>query len=283
MAQLMSLIPREKRMMHELKRHATVQEWQQLQEFIGEFLGLKEGQAVSDDQIEDLVVKIGKELKAAGKIKTAPTDVDLSKIKKDDKSGIETTESKKPLHEDFVLALALAAPTLLNLIAKLIEWVYSKIAMSEEEQKAYKEEGAAYAYAKKTGKTPDGKAVSEEELEHMEEKLYKTKAGKFIHNAAHGLHSLYVSPLRLILAALEYGASADSWLTCWKNSKKPAEVLYCIVMIGVAGYGIVHALPAITGFSAATITPIATAVVDAVKGGDMSAELIKSIVSSLNI
>jgi hypothetical protein len=54
-------------------------------------------------------------------------------------------------------------------------------------------------------------------------------------------------------------------------------------MIGIAGYGIVHALPGITGLSASVITPVATVVVDATKGQDMTATVLKKILGHVHI
>ncbi|CAB4143622.1 hypothetical protein UFOVP450_183 [uncultured Caudovirales phage] len=283
MSQLINLVPREKRMMYELKRQATVQEWQQFQGLVGEVLGLREEDAVTDDQVEDLIVKIGQELKAAGKMKVAAKDIDLDKAKQDDKSGVKIADKKESLNEGLALALILAAPTLLTLLAKIVSKIYGKITMSDEEWKAYKEKGAAYAYAKKTKKTIDGKPVTDDDLHHMEEELFNSKAAKAMLKVAHGIHKAYVSPIRLLVAGLQYVGTPDNWKTCWNDSKKPAEVIYCILMFGVAGWGLYHAIPAITGLSAATIAPIVTATVDAVKGGDMTAQLIKTIVSSVSV
>jgi len=126
-------------------------------------------------------------------------------------------------------------------------------------------------------------SVSDDDLHHMEEELFNSKAAKAILKVAHTIHMIYVSPIRLLVAGLQYVGTPDNWKTCWNDSKKPAEVIYCILMFGVAGYGLLHAIPAITGLSAASIAPIATATIDAVKGGDMSAQLIKTIVSSINV
>lgn len=283
MSQLMSLVPKEKRMMRELKRHASVKEWNQLQNFVAEVLGINEADGVSDQQIEDLIIKAAKELKAAGKIDTVPTDIDVDKLEKGDKSGIEIAESKRRIHESLVVALVAAAPTLIEMLAKLVEWVYRQFALSSEERKKWKEEKAAFDYAKKTGKKIDGSTASDEDIHHMEDALFKSKAGKLILKAAHGLHNLYVGPLRLVIAGLTYLEGGDSWLTVWKDSKKTAEFLYCIIMLGVAGYGILHTLPAITGLASSTIAPIASATIEATKGGEMTASIIKKVLGHVHI
>lgn len=283
MSQLMALMPKQKLMMRELKRQASANEWGQLQSLVGEVLGLNEADAVSDQQIEDLIMKAAKELKAAGKIDAVPTEIDIDKLEKGDESGIKISESKRQLHEDIITALILAAPTLLQLLSKLVDAVYRQITMSDAELDQWKEKKAAFDFAKKVGKSIDGKLLSKDDIHHMEDELYKSKAGKFILKAAHWLHDAYISPLRLVIAGISYAALDKSWRECWKDSKPAAETLYCIIMIGIAGYGIVHALPGITGLSASVITPVATVVVDATKGQDMTATVLKKILGHVHI
>ena len=283
MSQLMTLVPKQKLMMRELKRQASANEWGQLQSLVGEVLGLNEADAVSDQQIEDLIMKAAKELKAAGKIDAVPTEIDIDKLEKGDESGIKISESKRQLHEDIITALVLAAPTLLELLAKLIEAVYRRIAMSDAEREQWKKKKAAFNSAKKTGKSIDGKPLSKDDIHHMEDELYKSKAGKFILKAAHWLHDAYISPLRLVIAGISYAALDVSWRECWKESKQAAETIYCIIMIGIAGYGIVHALPGITGLAASALAPVATVAVDATKGQDMTATILKKILGHVHI
>ena len=284
MNQLISLVPREKRMMYELKRHTPIHEWKQLQKMMGEMLGLNEAEEVTDQQIEDLMMTIAKELKSAGKIENVPTEIDVDKLEKGDESGIEIQESKTRLHEDLGISLLLAAPTLLKLLGNLIEWIYRKITLGDEEEKAWEEQKAAFDYAKKTGKTIDGKTVSDKEIHDMEEALNKTKAGKFFKWLAHKFHSGYVAPLRLIIAGIQYMSfPEDSWMTAWKDSKKPANIIFAVLMIGVAGYLGIHAISEITNLSVSVLSPIASAVTDAVKGGDMSIEVLKAVLGHVHI
>lgn len=286
---LIDAIPREKRMMYELKRHTPIHEWKQLQKMIGEVLGLNESEEVSDQQIEDLMMKIAKELKSAGKIENIPTSIDIDKLEKGDESGIKLKESKTQLHEDFGLSLILAAPTLLKLLGNLIEWIYRKITLNSEEQKAWEDEKAAFDYAKKTGKTIDGKPASDKDIHHMEEALIKSKAGKAITWLAHKFHDAYTSPLRLIIAGAMYiydnenENGAMSWMQAWKDSKKPANIIFAILMIGVAGYLGIHAISEITSLSISTLSPIASAVTDALKGGDMTLAVLKSILGHVYV
>jgi hypothetical protein len=284
MNQLISLAPRGKRMMYELKRHTPIHEWKQLQNVVAEFYGLNESDEVSDQQIEDLMMTIAKELKSAGKIDNVPTEIDVDKLEKGDESGIEIKESKNRLHEDITVSLLLAAPTLLKLFGRLIEWIYRKVTLSGEEEKAWEEQKAAFDYAKKTGKTIDGKPVTDKDIHHMEEALIKTKAGKFMISLSHKFHDAYISPLRLIIAGIQYMSfPEDSWMKAWKDSKRPANIIFAILMIGVAGYFGIHAVSEITNLSMSALSPIAAAVTDALKGGDMSIAVLKSILGHVHI
>ena len=287
MSKLITLVPREKRVMYELKRLATAHEWNAFKSIVGEVLGLNESEEVTDTQIEDLLLKIGKELKAAGKAETAPKDieVDINKLEKGDESGIEIKESNQLITESLVVALIASAPTLLELLGRIIDRLYRWIKLSPAEKEQYDKDKEAYNLAKKTGNKPDGTPVTDDALHHMHDALMKSKAGEWITKAAHWLHNAYVSPLRVLIAGCMYMSEAYDelgWNACWKEAKRPANFLFAICMIGYAGWAAIDSVAHISGLTISALEPIASAVIDTIKGGSMTIGTMKAILGHVH-
>lgn len=288
---LTSLIPKEIRVVRELKKVVPVNEWNSIQSMCASYFGLTESEDVTDDQIADMLLKASKEIKGLNVKNVKDIDLDLDAMAKGEEDAIEIKkEYKQPLQESLTLALILGAPTILNILAKILDWVYRFFALNKEEKIKYQEEAAAYQYAKKTGKLPDGTKVTAEDLHKLEDDLFKSKAGEFIKNLGHKLHDKYVAPIRGLIAGLMwmYKGNKKSMLQCWKEAQRPAEIIYAVVMLGVAGYGAVHSILSIPSAAAAIssiggITNLATAVTDATKGGEMTSKIIKSVLSYVHI
>ncbi len=284
MSKLINLVPREKRLMHELKTHCTINEWNQFRAFISEVLGLnEEASAVTDDQIAALLVKIGKELKKSNHLeKPIPTSVDTAKLEKGDESGIQTN-NKSELKESLTVTLLLAAPTILELLGKLVDWLYAKFALSGEKEKEWKAKKEAFNLAKQTGKDINGKKLSDDDIHHMEEEIYASWMGKWIQKAGHALHLAYVAPLRVLIAGVWYLASDESWMYCWKKALKPANIVYAIAMFLYAGYSGLHAVADMVGTSVANLGELCHSVVDLVKSGDNAVDIFKALLGDVHI
>ena len=290
---LMSLVPIERRVIRELKSVVPAREWHSVKKVVSEILGLTEAEAVTDDQIAALMQKAAKELKIPN-APDSPSDieVDADAIEQGKEDAIELkNESKQQLKESLVLSAILAAPTILKLLANIVDWVYRTFTLKGDEKKNYDEEKAAYAYAKKTGKLPNGTPVDDHKLHDMEDNLYKSKAGKMILSLGHKLHDLYVKPLRVIIAGLKWMGGQEknmSMMEAWKEAKKPAEIIFAIIMIGIAGYGAFHAITSIPSAAAAVksvggLSNLATAVIDTTKGGDMTATTLKAALGHVHL
>jgi hypothetical protein len=296
---LINLVPRERRVVRELKRVTTVQEWNQFRMTAHMLLGLNESEAVSDEQIGDLLKTISKELNLPiAKKGIKDIDIDSDSLENGDEEAIqiqkEVKQKKSSLNEGgIVLTVILAAPTLLELFGKIIDWVYRKFTFSKEEAEQYKKDVEAYKSAKKNKKLPDGTPVDDDMLHKLENNLFKSKVGKGLIKAGHALHDLYVGPLRVLIAGLIWMYSGDgekgpSMLECWKRSKKPANLIYAIIMIGIATFG---AYGAIKGISSAMdavqsvggIEKLTTVVIDLLKGGDMTKEVLKQALEKIGI
>jgi hypothetical protein len=90
---------------------------------------LAEAGIASDADLEKLLKGIAKDLENKKLSSKGPEDVSLDAIESDD------TIKEDVLNEGLFLSLVLASPTLLKLLGKLIDWAYSKLALTSEERK----------------------------------------------------------------------------------------------------------------------------------------------------
>jgi hypothetical protein len=109
-------------------------------------------------------------------------------------------------------------------------------------------------------------------------------AGESITHLAHNAHKAFVYPLIKILQGVAW-LNNNKWLKA--NAEPAAELIYAVIMIGVAGSGIMHSLEGITGVKTAIVKlgtnldTLTHLVVDTLKGKDMSTEILKMIISKV--
>lgn len=232
---------------------------------------LKEASGLaSDSDLENLLKKIAVELDS-GK---PPEDISFNAIEQDAKESGVKLETK--LNEGLLLTVMLASPTLLKLLGKLIDWVYSKLALSSAEKSELKKSQDAYTAAVKSGDKTKQKELADT--------IYASKAGKVLSKLSKTLHHMYVAPIEKIV----YGIG---WLkndaAIKKNAHSVAEVLYVLTMLGVAGYGAYHALESMPSVVSAfknlglNFDNVAHLVIDTIKGGDMTVEGFKMILKNV--
>lgn len=231
---------------------------------------LSEAGIASDADLEKLLKGIAKDLESKRLTNKTPEDVSLDAIKSD----TEITEDV--LNESLVLTLILASPTLLKLLGKLIDWCYAKIALSSEERKEldiYKKElEAAY------------KSGDEKKIHELHDKVYASKVGKALGKLAHVTHQAFIYPIKKLLQGVAF-LNGSKWLK--ENAEQAAELIYSIIMIGVAGAGVLHSLEGITGLQTAMthlgtdLEKITHLVVDALKGRDMTVAILKTLIGNI--
>lgn len=109
-------------------------------------------------------------------------------------------------------------------------------------------------------------------------------AGESIIHLAHKVHKAFVWPLKKILLGVAW-LNNNKWLK--ENAEPAADLIYAIIMIGVAGSGITHSLEGVTGLKAA-ITKLGTDLeklthltVDTLKGSDMTVDVLKAILTKV--
>jgi hypothetical protein len=232
---------------------------------------LKEASGLaSDAELEKLLKKIAVEIDS----NKQPEDIDINAIEQDAKSGNNVKEGT--LNESLIITLILAAPTLLKLLGKLVDWVYSKINLTDAQKAELKKFQDEYAAAVKSH--------DEAKKTELEDKIYATQAGKWIGNSARKLHELYVLPIEKLVYGIGWLKDDDN---IKKHAHSVAEVLYVITMLGVAGYGVYHSLHSMPSVIEAfrniglNFDNVATLVIDSIKGGDMSVEGLKMILKSV--
>jgi len=231
---------------------------------------LAEAGLASDSDIEAMLKNIAKELEKKDLTDKAPEDVDLDAIEKTEEGKL----SEDQLTEGLVLTLILASPTLLKLLGKLIDWAYSKLALSSEEKKELEQIKKDYAEAEKAG--------DKDKVKELHNKMAASKIGKALEKFAHIAHDAFVWPIKKILQGVAW-LNGNEWLK--KNAEPAANLIYATIMIGVAGHGIVHSLQNIAAVKTAlssigsSAESLAHLTVDSLKGKDMSADVIKTVLN----
>lgn len=231
---------------------------------------LAEAGIASDADLEKLLKGIAKDLENKKLSTKGPEDVSLDAIESDD------TIKEDILEEGLILSLVLASPTLLKLLGKLIDWAYAKLALTSEERKELDDYKKQYAAAEKSG--------DKEAMHDLHDKIYASKVGKALGKFAHMAHAAFVYPIKKILQGVAF-MNGNKWLK--QNAGPAAELIYACIMIGVAGYGIYHALEGVSGVSSAlshlgtNSEALTHLVVDSLKGSDMTMEVLKTVITKV--
>jgi len=232
---------------------------------------LKEvGGLASDADLENLLKKIAVELDA----NKSADEIDIDTVEQDARESGVKLEAK--LNEGLLLTVMLASPTLLKLFGKLIDWMYSKVALSDAEQQELKKNQEAYKAAVKSGDK-----TKQKELENS---ISASKAGKLFSKRSKSLHHAYVSPIEKLIYGIGWLKGDDAMK---KNAHSVAEVIYVLIMLSIAGYGVYHSLhemPSVIGAFkniGLNFDNIAHLVIDSIKGGDMTIEGFKMILKKV--
>jgi hypothetical protein len=203
---LISLTPLNSRMAYQVFESLTIADKNVLKEASG---------LASDADLENLLKKIAVELDA----NKSPEEVSIDSVEQDAKETGVKLEAK--LNEGLLLTVMLASPTLLKLFGKLIDWMYSKVALSDAEQQELKKNQEAYKAAVKSG----DKAKQKE----LENSISASKAGN--NKMSKSLHHAYVSPIEKLIYGIGWLKGDDAMK---KNAHSVAEVIYVLIMLSIA-------------------------------------------------
>jgi hypothetical protein len=231
---------------------------------------LAEAGIASDADLEKLLKGIAKDLENKKLSTKGPEDISLDAIESDD------TIKEDILEEGLILSLVLASPTLLKLLGKLIDWAYAKMTLTSEERKELADYKKQYEEAEKSG--------DKEAMHDLHDKIYASKVGKALGKFAHMAHAAFVYPIKKILQGVAF-LNGNKWLK--ENAGPAADLIYACIMIGIAGFGIYHALEGVSGVSSAlshlgtNSEALTHLVVDSLKGGDMTIEVLKTVITKV--
>lgn len=115
------------------------------------------------------------------------------------------------------------------------------------------------------------------ELEEEKEKKFGSKLGIFFKDTAHGLHEMYLGPIKLVLEGIAWTASKFGKKIKIQDEAyrdKIAEIIYAVVMISAAGAGIASHLSHLT-----SVQPILTTIVELAKGGKSVGDILKTVIT----
>ena len=229
-----------------------------------------------NEDLEDLVKKI-----AATALKVSPDEIpDVSDAEGAKEFQAKMAKKGEEVNESIAVTLALLMPAILGLVSKLANKIKSKVSFNDEELAEYEKNKAALKKLKKEDPGPKSTDVDKikwrKELERLEHLVQISNIGKYAHKAAHGLHKLYTSPIRLLLWTISLATKKGSRLRDDEWRTKCANVIYACLMIWVAGTGIKEALSSLEG-----VEQFLTLIADVAKEGVSIADIVKAVLPKL--
>ena len=131
---------------------------------------------------------------------------------------------------------------------------------------------------------PDQGSVCRFVMHDLHDKVHASAVGKMFSKASHMAHGVLVSPIALILKGVAF-MNGNKWLK--ENYKEAANLIFAVIMIGYAGYGIMHSLEGISSVKTAMssvgtdMEKLTHLTVDATKGADMTIEVLKAVIAKI--
>ena len=116
----------------------------------------------------------------------------------------------------------------------------------------------------------DASGGEKKELEKELDKKYGSKLGNWFKNASTNLHHKYTSPIRKMLNFAGKFTKEGSSLRDKEKNEVRANIIYAVLMAGVAGFGIWTHIGHLKG-----IAPVAGFIADSIKEGISVAEIIE--------
>ena len=128
---------------------------------------------------------------------------------------------------------------------------------------------------KSLDKKDDKKEMEErkllDQLKKQRDDMWGSDFGQWMKEKAHKLHHAYTWPIRTLLKGIGI-VTGNKKLKDKEYREKLANILYAITMVGVVGAGILTHLGHLAG-----VGPVALTIVDGVKAGKSTAEIVTSI------
>ena len=125
-------------------------------------------------------------------------------------------------------------------------------------------------YDKLSNDIKDSSGDEKTALKKERDEKYGSKVGNWFKNAGTGLHHKYTAPIRKMLNFAGKFAEKGSSLKDKEKNEVRANIIYAVLMAGIAGFGIWTHIGHLKG-----IAPVAGFIADSVKEGVSIAEIIE--------
>ena len=159
------------------------------------------------------------------------------------------------------ITIAGLIPPALNLLGNITNATSRAFKLTDEEKEDYDRLSREIKDA-----SGDKKVALKKELDEK----YGSKVGNWFKNAGTGLHHKYTSPIRKMLNFAGKFAKEGSSLKDKEKNEVRANIIYAVLMAGVAGFGIWTHIGHLKG-----IAPVAGFIADSVKEGVSIADIIE--------
>lgn len=220
---------------------------------------------ISDEEIEKSV---------AAALKISPDQVAIH----------EPSEDEKEINEialTTAITVAGLIPPALNLIGSVINKTKQHYGLNDREKELLANLNAKILkkeeLIKKLDKEDSGQEIKERELLanliKQKDEQFGTKLGNLAKHAGHGLHDLYTIPIKKFLDMVAWTAEKFGKKTRLQDEKfkeKIANIIYAVIMAGIAGFGVFEHIGHLAGVSETALT-----IADGIKAGKSVADIVK--------
>ena len=153
-------------------------------------------------------------------------------------------------------------PPALELIGNITNATSRAFKLTDEEKEDYND------LSKKIKDEKD--SSKKKELKKQRDKKYGSKVGNWFKDAGHSLHHKYTFPIRKLLNFAGKFAKEGSSLKDKEKNEIRANIIYAVIMAGIAGFGIWSHIGHLKG-----VANVATFIADSVKEGVSIADTIE--------
>ena len=153
-------------------------------------------------------------------------------------------------------------PPALELIGNITNATSRAFKLTDEEKEDYND------LSKKIKDEKD--SSKKKELKKQRDKKYGSKVGNWFKDAGHSLHHKYTFPIRKLLNFAGKFAKEGSSLKDKEKNEIRANIIYAVLMAGIAGFGIWSHIGHLKG-----VANVATFIADSVKEGVSIADTIE--------
>ena len=160
------------------------------------------------------------------------------------------------------ITIAGLIPPALELIGGLTNKVSRAFKLTDEEKEDYNNLSQQIKDEKDSSK--------KKELKKQRDEKYGTKVGNWFKDAGHSLHHTYTAPIRKMLNFAGKFAKEGSSLKDKEKNEIRANIIYAVIMAGIAGFGVFSHLGHLKG-----IASVVTFIADSIKEGVSIADTIE--------